>query len=44
MKAMDIESEKFPYLRHKILKTGEAKMKDGVSFGPKLHNNSKTKT
>jgi len=36
VKAMDIESEGFPYLRHKIPKISEAKMKDGVSLGPNI--------
>jgi hypothetical protein len=36
VKAMDTESEGFPYLRHKIPKISEVKKKDGVSFGPQI--------
>jgi len=33
VKAMDRESEEFPYLRQKFPKISEAKVKDVVSFG-----------
>jgi len=38
VKAMDVESEGFPYLRQKISKISEAKMKGGVFWVQKLHN------
>jgi hypothetical protein len=36
VKAMDIESEEFPYLRQKISKISEAKLKGGVFFGQQI--------